>query len=162
MTAVIQVHCKYRVAGGKHRHERRKVCLRAGVRLHVHMVIGLKSLFPLFAAVLLHLVGIDAAAVVAALPAESVIAHRRVALTVFVRKAGAHRLEHILADEVLARYKLNILALPFPFLFNDLKNFRFHALSSVAYFLINMIFRSQSVAIPGTSPVKLYCHTVCA
>ena len=106
VAAMRQVQAQNGIARLQHRRIRRGVGLRAGVRLHVHMLAAENLQGPV-ARQVLHHVGILAAAVVAP---------PRVALGIFIRENGAGSLKHRLRDEILAGNHLQPLVLAESFL----------------------------------------------
>ena len=113
VAAVREIEAENRVAGLQHGRVRRRVGLRAGVRLHVG-VLGAKDLLGAVAGQVLHHVGVLAAAVVAA---------PRVALGIFIGEDRAGRLQHCLGDEVLAGNHLQPFVLAEGFVVNGSGNF---------------------------------------
>ena len=112
--AVRQVQPQNRVARLQHRHIRRRIGLRARVRLHIRMLRP-KNLLRAVARQVLHHVGIFAPAVVAS---------SRIALRIFIGEHRSRRLQHRLRDEVLAGNHLQPFMLAKRFVVNGCGNFR--------------------------------------
>ena len=105
-----QTHGQDPVARLQQRHIRRQIGGGTAVRLHIHMVVGVKHLPPLGDAVRLQLVHHQAAAVVA-----SLIPHLPVGgipLGILVGQAAAHGAAYRLAGEILAGDQLHRCFLP--------------------------------------------------
>ena len=126
MAAVVQVHGQNGVPRLQHRLVGRQIGLGAAVGLHVDVVVGLKHLLPLGAAVLLNSIHHLATAVIPSLTAHAVVAVGGVALAVFVGEAGPHGPHHVVAGEILAGDQLNGVLLPLPLLLDPFKNLGFH------------------------------------
>ena len=81
------------------------------MRLDVDVIIRLKNRAPFLTTVFFELVDVLAAAVIP--PGSSIVgSRRRVALCIFVREAGTHSSQYIVADKILTRYQLDIPFLP--------------------------------------------------
>src|SRR5450759_99257 len=102
MSALREVETEYDVARLQEREVHRRICLRAGMRLHVG-VVGGEQLLHAVDRELLHHVHEFAPAVVP-LPGES--------LRVLIGQWSSHCLEHRWRDEVLARDQLEPVTLP--------------------------------------------------
>ena len=129
MAAVIQIHGQNGVPRLQYRLVGRQIGLGAAVGLHVYVVVGLKHLLPLGAAVFLDAVHHLAAAVIPPLAAHAVVAVGGVALAVLIGKAGPHGPHHIVAGEIFAGDQLNGVLLPLPLLLDPLENLGFHIFS---------------------------------
>ena len=113
VTAVREVQPEDGVARLQQRHERSRIGLRSGVRLHVRM-FGAEYLLRAVARDVLHHIGVFAAAVVAL---------AWVAFSVLVREDRTRGLQYRARDKVLARDHLQAFVLAENFILNQCRNF---------------------------------------
>ena len=114
MPAVGQIEPQNRIAGRTQRHIGRRVGLRAGVRLHVHMLRAEEPLGAVARQVLHHIGEL----------ASAVVALAGIALGVLVGEDRARRLQHRAADKVLRGDHLQPLVLAQNLLLNLAGNLR--------------------------------------
>ena len=129
VTSMAQIKPHERIACFEACHEYRHVRLRTAMRLYVH-ILGVIELFqPVPCDVLRDVHHL----------AATIVAVTGITLCVLVGQHTAHRLHHLVADEVLAGYQFNAFGLTFPLTADDVKNLCVSVHDSV--FLLNFVQR---------------------
>ena len=118
MAAMVKIHPHNRIARIADGKLNGKVCLSAGMGLHIG-IIAAKQFFCPFNRQIFHYIHAFAPAI---------ISFSRISFRIFVGKRAAHRRHHGFADPVFRCNQFNMAVLPVLFIHNRLRNFRIYLL----------------------------------